>query len=461
MTLMSPAGAHAPVAARELCAMMTGSVLQEGDARYLSARDVWNGAIDRRPAIIAQCANTDDVQAAVRVARAYDIPMSVRGGGHDWAGRALREGGLVIDLREMRRVTVDASTRTAVTEGGARVGDLASAAHRYGLAPATGPVNTFGMAGLTLGGGYGPLNGRAGLALDNLLGAEVILADGERVVTGPDDEPDLYWAIRGGGGNFGVVTALRYRLHPIPAVLAGLILFRAKDAPDVLGRYRELVALAPDRLTIQTGFLTGSDGFPMLFVFPTWSGELTSGHPHIAQVMRLGRPLSAQVGRMAYVDALALFDAHVANGRHYAIETQSLTEMTDEVVEVLLHGARAATSRHSGISIHHFHGAAARVPEQETAFALRKEHVMVEIIAGWDGATCYDGAVHRNWAHDVSDRLAPLALPGGYPPLLGPDQVERVRLAYGQNFPRVMALKRRYDPHNVFSSATPTLPDNV
>jgi FAD/FMN-containing dehydrogenase len=457
MTIIDAAGSPVSVAASELSTMMTGSVITEPDVRYESARHLWNGAINRRPAIIARCANSDDVRAAVRIARTYDLPLSVRGGGHDWAGRALRDGGLVIDLRDMRQVVVDAAARTATIEGGATVGDLASAAHRYGLAPSTGSVNAVGMAGLTLGGGYGPLNGRAGLALDNLLSAEVVLADGERTVAGPDDDADLFWAIRGGGGNFGVVTTLQYRVHPIPAVLAGLILFRAKDAPSVLHNYRELVAMAPDRLTIQTGFLPGADGLPMLFVFPVWSGDLEDGHQYLTRVMRLGRPLSAQVGTMAYVDALAMFDAHVASGRHYAIETQSLAEFSDESVEVMLHGARAATTRYSGISVHHFHGAAARVPVDATAFALRREHVLVEIVAIWDGAACYDGAVHRAWARDLSDRLAPLALPGGYPNLLAPDQVERVRLAYGANFPRLMALKRRFDPDNVFDSATPTL----
>jgi len=461
MTIMSPADAQAPAAARELREAMTGSVLQAGDARYDAARHVWNGAIDRCPAIIARCANTEDVQRAIRVAREHDLAIAVRGGGHEWAGRAVREGGLVIDLRDMRRVMVDAGTLTAVVDGGATVGDLAAAADRYELAPATGSVKTVGMAGLTLGGGYGPLNGRAGLALDNLLSAEVVLADGRRVIASPDGDPDLHWAIRGGGGNVGVVTSLHYRVHPIPVVLSGLIMFRASEAMTVLRRYRDLIALAPDRLTVQAGFVFGPDGFPMLFVFPMWSGDLARGHQEIARVMRLGHPLSAQVGAMAYIDALGFFDAHDVMGRSVAIETQSLAELTDEMARALLEAAQHGTSRYSGISIHHFHGAAARVPADETAFALRREHVMVEIVASWSGATPDEGHVHRNWARALSEELAPHALPGGHPYLLGPDERERVRLAYGANFPRLMALKRRFDPDNVFDAATPTLTDNA
>jgi FAD/FMN-containing dehydrogenase len=458
MTHSNSMSTPAQSVARSLQATMSGSVLLASDEAYSAARRIWNGAVDRRPAIIARCANPDDVQTAVRTAREHGLPLSVRGGGHDWAGRALRDGGLVIDLSAMRRVTIDVDSRTALVEGGVRAGDLVAAARRYGLAPATGTVKSVGMAGLTLAGGYGPLNGRAGLALDNLLGAEVVLADGRRVLASDgDDADDLYWALRGGGGNFGVTTALRYRLHPISSVLAGLVLFSATEALAVLRGYRELVAQAPDELTVMTGFIQGPDDNLMLFLSPTWSGGLGEGEPLVAKIANLGTPLSVQIAKMAYEDLLGLFDAQVIDGRHYALQTRWLATLTDDAAAALLEAARGATSPFSAIAVHHFHGAASRVPVAETAFAMRQDHLLIEILAAWEPTAGDDGAIHRRWACGLSDQLAPHALPGGYPNLLGADENERVRLAYGANWTRLLQLKRRFDPDNIFTSATPTL----
>src|SRR5260221_139508 len=307
MRLMKLAARSGLAAARDLRAAMQGKVVERGDDSYDRARKVWNGAVDHRPALVAFCETPQDVQAAVHVARVHGIALSVRGGGHDWAGRAVRHDGLVIDLSAVRRVEVDPRAQSAAVAGGATAADLIAAAAPFGLVAVTGSVGAVGMAGLTLGGGYGPLIARHGLALDNLLGAELVLADGRCVTADTHEHPDLFWALRGGGGNFGVVTAMRLRLHALGPLLAGLILF-------------------------------------------PWG--------------------------------------------------------------------QAATSPFAAIALHHFRGAATRVPAGDTAFGMRREHMLVEIVAAWEPDD--DGTAHRRWALELSRALAPHALPGGYANMLGP-----------------------------------------
>ena len=443
--------------ADQLRASMRGEILVEDDARYAEARLLWNGAVDARPAVIARCEDQRDVAVAIRAAREHGVPVSVRGGGHDWAGRALSDGGVVVDLRAMRAVRVNADASVAVAQGGATAGDVVAAAGPLGLAAVTGTVKVVGMAGFTLGGGYGPLCGKHGLGVDNLLGAEVVLADGRTLTADRTREPDLFWALRGGGGGFGVVTSGRYRLHRLRSVNAGLILFGLEDAPAVLRGYQRLIAAAPDELTVMSGFLSGPDGRPMLFLFPAWSGEPAEGEREIARLEKLGTPVMTQIASMPYQDALGMFDAQVVNGRHHLLRTRWLAELTDQSAAILIEAASAATSPASVIALHHFHGAAARVPVSQTAFALRRDHLLVEILAAWQPAESADRARHRAWADDLSQALAPFALPGGYPNLLAPDEYQRAEAAYGTNAERLRELKRRYDPNDVFASATGAL----
>ena len=263
--------------ARELRAKMQGRVILRGDNDYVQTRQIWNGAVHHQPGLFAVCETSADVQAAVRSAREQGLPLSVRGGGHDWAGRALRHNGLVIDLSQMRRVDVDAETSVATIQGGATANDVISASEPHGLVAATGGWGTVGMVGLTTGGGYGPLTSRYGLALDNLLGAEVVLAGGRLVDCDARENPDLFWALRGGGGNFGVVTSMRVRLHPIRQVLGGTMLFPWSQAESVLGGYAELIANAPDELSVLGGVVSAPDGSPMVLLAPMWSGEARQG----------------------------------------------------------------------------------------------------------------------------------------------------------------------------------------
>jgi FAD/FMN-containing dehydrogenase len=437
-----------PEAAGDLSARLgAGRVLVSGSA-FDAASRVWNDAVRHRPALVACPRSAAEVAVAVRVAREHGLPLSVRGGGHDWLGRAIRDGGLVVDLTGMRRVTVDPAEATATVEGGATVGDVIAAAAPHGLVAAAGTVGGVGMAGLTLGGGYGPLLGRFGLAADNLLGAEVVLAGGDVVAAGSD----LLWALRGGGGNFGVVTAMRIRLHPAARLLTGSAAYAWADAAAVLARLREHLAAAPDELTVASA-VTGSPG-PALFLAATWCGDEAAGRRALAELFGAGAPLQSTVAHATYPELLASFEPYAAGGRHHAMRTRSVPAYTPDVTGALVAAGQSRTSPLSGVVVHHFHGAAARVPEDATAFGNRRDHLMVEIGAVWEPRPGDPPDPHRAWADSLWSALAPAALPGGYPNLLRPDDGDQIAHAYGGNAARLRATKARYDPDAVFT-ATP------
>ncbi len=402
--------------AGDLRAVMQGKVAIAGEASYEAARQVFNGAVDRRPILFAFCQSARDVQEAVRAARAYGLPLSVRGGGHDWAGRALSHHGLVVDLSRMRQVD---------------------------------------LAGLLTGGGYGPLLPRFGLALDNLLGAEIVLADGQIVFADSSQNSELFWAIRGGGGNFGVVTSLLVRLHPIEKVLAGFILFPLAEAMSVLTGYSKFASSAPEELSVIGGIVSASDGRPCVLLAPTWSGESKRGEEVVAGLEHLGTPLFAQLSWMKFQDLLALFDAQLVEGRHYFLRTRSLAALSTEAISQLIAAGNGRTSAHSVVLWHHSRGRATRIPVGATSFGVRAEHFMVEVICCWDPTSEKKSQHHRQWAEDLSKALAQIALPGGYPNMLGPDDSEQIPFAYGSNKERLMAAKERFDQDDVFSSATP------
>jgi FAD binding domain/Berberine and berberine like len=456
---------RALAAAHDLGAVMQGIVVLPGEGAssttvrgsvpdaYASARQIWNDAVDHRPALIALCRSVEDVQVAVRAARAHALPLSVRGGGHDWAGRALRHDGLVIDLSAMRRVEIDPQPRVATVAGGARATDVIAAAAPHGLVAVTGSCGTVGMAGLTLGGGYGMLTPQYGLALDNLLGAELVLADGRLVAADASENADLFWALRGGGGNFGVVTSMLVRLHEVREVLAGLIMFPWSEAATVLRRYAEMVASAPDELGVLAGVLSRPDGSPVVFLAPTWSGDSARGERVMNDLQNLATPLMAQTRPMAYGDMVGQFDAFTVNGRHYELQTRWLPELTSDAISSIIAAGGDRTSPHSAIALHHFRGAGTRLPGSATAFGLRREHVLVEAIAGWEPGIRGDDSIRRQWARSLSRNLAPFALPGGYPNLLGPDEHEQIAVAYGGNAARLREVKQRFDPEGIFTSA--------
>ncbi|MFD7233347.1 FAD-binding oxidoreductase [Streptomyces sp. NPDC059881] len=442
-------------AARELAAEIgPGTVATSGPA-YEATRRIWNGAVHTRPALVVHARTRVDVQAAVRAARRHGLPLSVRAGGHDIPGRSLRQDALVIDLTRMGQVTVDPVTRVATVGGGTTAAGLVAALAPHGLNAVTGTVGGVGMAGLSLAGGYGPLNGRHGLALDNLLGADVVLADGRTVRVDAEHEPELFWALRGGGGNFGVVTSMRLRLHPHDGLLAGLIGYPWAQAGKVLQRLGQVLADAPDALTVQTAFLTGTDGAPTLFLMPTWNAATSTGEPYLGALQRLGTPSFAQVGPTSQEELLHRNDAQGQfTGRHVTARTRSVAALTPGVVEAFIAAGDSVTSTASGVLLHHFHGAAARVAPESTAFGIRQDHFMVEIVAAWEPA---DAGPHHAWADSVAGSLAPHALPGGYPNMLGPGQDAEIAHAYGPNTARLLAAKARFDPDGTFT-ATPLPP---
>lgn len=442
----------AMTATRALAGQLDPNAVVTSGSAYEQTCRIWNGAVTSRPALVVRARTQADVQAAVRAARRHGLPLSVRGGGHDWAGRSLRHDGLVIDLTGVRRVTVDPQARVATVGGGATAGDVIAATAPHGLAAVTGTVSSVGMTGLTLGDGYGPLSSRFGLAVDNLLSADLVLADGRLITVDEEREPELFWAIRGGGGNFGIVTSMRIRLHAVDRLLAGVIAYPSAQAAAVLRRLDPMLVAAPDELTVQTVILTGPDGTPALFVLPTWSGDQTAGEPHIDELCRLGTPVLALVGPTAYRDLLYVDDAQgEVTGRHVAARTHWLPRLTPVVIAALVEAGETLSSPLSGVSVHHFHGAAARVPVESTAFGLRQDHLMSEIVAWWEPG---DSTPHQMLADSAANALAVDALPGGYPNMLGPDHHTQIADAYGPNAARLLAAKARFDPDAVFSATS-------
>ncbi len=435
-----------------LAALLTGQLVLPEDATYEQVRQLWNGKIKTRPTAIVRCSTVQDVIHTVRWTRAHGLPLSVRGGGHDFAGRALSENSVAIDLSEMRAVTIDPDARTAHVQGGATAGDLIEAAQKYGLATATGTISNVGMSGFTLGGGYGPLTGAYGLGADNLLSAQVVTADGQLVTANAQEHPDLLWGLRGGGGNFGVVVSLEYRLHPLTMVLSGLLLYPLDQARAVLRRFNEFIATAPDELTIPSGFFQTPNDSPVLFLSPTYCGSLEAGEQAISPLRTFGTLLADQVQPVTYNELIHQIDALAPKGRHYYIQTQSLNGLQTETIEVLIQQGLPLSSPFSLIELHNFHGTASRVSASENAFALRQNHLMVQAIAAWEPQSPGDEQQHIQWAQNISQALAPYAFKGGYINALDEKEQERIPLAFGSNYERLLDLKRKYDPDDVFHS---------
>jgi FAD binding domain-containing protein/berberine-like enzyme len=439
-------------AVHDLKSKMQGRVAARGDEGYENARKVWNGAVDHYPIAIAFCESAEDVQAAVRTARGHNMPVSVRSRGHDAAGRSIRPDALVIDLSLMDHVQVD--DRIATVAGGATAAKVIAAATASNLMAVTGWNGVPGMTGLTTVGGYGPLIANHGLALDSLTGAELVLADGQRLIVDQNRNPDLLWALRGGGGNFGVVTSMKVCLHPARQILGGMILFPWEEAETVLARYAKAIGSASINLSVVIGIISLPDGNPALFLAPAWSGEISDGEIAMEVLKRCGKPMHVQMASMSYQDLTQSFDARVANDRHYALETRWIPSLNPETIYALIEGGAGRTSPFSTIILQHFRGLPTQIPPGSTAFGLRREHVMVEIIACWDPSAGDSGSVHKRWARDLSQTLAPISLPGGYPNLLGPHAQDQIAQAYGNNITRLQAVKRRFDPDGFFS-ATP------
>jgi FAD/FMN-containing dehydrogenase len=435
-----------------------GELLAPGDERYDEARKVWNGAIDRRPALIAQCNSAGDVVAALRHARERDMVVAVRGGGHGVAGLAVCDDGLVVDLSPMRGIVVDPAARTARAQAGVLWGELDGATQEHGLATVGGIVTHTGIAGLTLGGGIGWLMRRHGATVDNLIGAEVVTADGEVLRASADEHPDLFWGLRGGGGNFGVVTSFDYRLHAVgPTVLAGPVYYALEDAPEVLRFYRDYIADAPDELTTILNlrhapplpFLPAEvHGRPVVAVIVCYAGSLERGEELLAPLRRFGSPIVDAIGPRPYVELQELFNAAVPHGWHYYWKSWELPPLQDEAIDTLVEQAEQITNDRSYIIVFQLGGAVGRGPD--AAFAQRDAAHDVNINAAWLPDEP-EPERHVAWARGCFAALEAQAAGRAYVNFLGDEGQERVRAAYGEEkYARLAALKRIYDPDNVF-----------
>jgi len=312
------------------------------------------------------------------------------------------------------------------------------------------------MARLAVGGGYGPLIARFGMARDNLIDPDVVLADGRIVTAERDQEEDLFWALRGGGGNFGVVTAMRIRLHDLPNVVSGMLVYPFSEAKTVLRRYAGAVPSMPDELTVQVGAVTGRDGVPVILLVPTWSGSQGQGDEHIAPLLELGTLLDNTVDAARYGTSLSVFDPHIVNGRRTFMETCSLPALDGAGVDLLVEAMAKAVSAGCAIFSHEFRGAASRVPVEATAFGLRRDHVLIEILASFpDRPDRLEERRHQQWARGTRRAFDAIALPGGYPNLLGSCDTDRAAESFGPNVERLARVKQLYDPENVFCSAIP------
>jgi len=432
-----------------------GRVSRPGDERYAAATANWAKPVGPMPRAVVHCRMLQDVQLAIAAARSADLSLSVRGGGHDWAGRSLCDG-IVLDLSGMRDVTVDPDRRSARISGGARASDVLAVTDPLGLAAVTGSCSAVGMPGLTLGGGYGPLIGRYGLALDNLMAADVVLADGRIVTAERGREEDLFWALRGGGGNFGVVTAMHHRVHDLPSVHFGVLVYPFVEAKAVLEGYVAMAASTPEELTVQLALVGGPDGTPAMLIVPTWCGRPEDGEAQLAPFLRLGTLLAGTLQKAPYGQSLTVFDPYLVNGRRTFMETCWLPALDRIAIDIFIHAIENCPSGGCAVFTHEFKGAASRVPTEATAFGLRRDHVVVEILASViDNSDPLQERRHQEWARDTLRAFDAIALPGGYPNLLGQVDAIRIAASYGPNVERLMKAKRRYDPDNVFRSAIP------
>ena len=429
-----------------------------GDAGYEKARTVWNAMIDRRPACIVHCASADDVAGALRLARQHELQISVRGAGHNIAGTAVCEGGLMIDLSPMKAVRIDAEKKRARVAPGVTLAEFDAAAQQHALATPVGINSTTGISGLTLGGGFGWLTRKHGLTIDNLLSAQMVTARGEKLTLSESENPDLFWAIRGGGGNFGVVTEYEYRLHSVgPEILAGLIVFPFSQAKQVLGQYREFVKSIPEELNVWVvlrkapplPFLPAEVHGKEVIVLPMfYAGDAKTGEKLIAPLRKFGDAHGEHIGAMPYVAWQQAFDPLLTPGARNYWKSHNFTELKDGAIEAALEYVTKLPSPECEIFIGLIEGAPNRVPENATAYSGRDAKFVMNVHARWQTPEGDESCI--GWARNFFEAAKPFASAGAYVNFMTADEGDRVRAAYGANYARLASIKKQYDPENVF-----------
>jgi hypothetical protein len=426
-----------------------GQVIQPGDASYDTARRIWNASIDKHPGLIARCLGAADIIHAVKFARANDLLVAVRSGGHNVAGRALCDDGIVIDLSAMKGIFVDPHLRTLRVQGGATLGDVDRETHIHGLAVPTGVVSKTGIAGLTLGGGTGWLVRKYGLTCDNVLSCKVVTAEGELVTTNNEINADLFWGLRGGGGNFGIVTSFIYRAHPVSTVLGGIIAYTRDQAAAMLRYYRDFMPAAPDELTAYAGLISMADGTPAVGVMVCYCGDLTEGERALKPLRAFGSPVFDAIQPMPFPMMQKLVDEMSPDGTHNYWRSTFIKDLSDEVIDLIIEYGNRMESRLSRIVIQFFGGAAGRVGPADTAFAQRQAEYNIGIETQWTDAA--ESEKHIGWTRTLSDALKPYSSNGYLVNFLGDEESDTIRAAFGSNHARLVELKTKYDPTNFFS----------
>jgi len=447
-----------PSVANDLKKRIQGEILTADSPGYDKVRAIWNAMIDRKPALIARCKTADDVVQCVKFATQHGLLVAVRGGGHNIAGNAVCDGGLLIDLSLMRAVRVDASKRTALVEGGALLGDLDQATQAHGLATPLGINSTTGVAGLTLGGGFGWLSRKYGLTIDNLVSATVVTAAGDKLTASARENSDLFWAIRGGGGNFGVVTSFEFQLHAIgKEVLSGLIVHPLADAKKVLQFYRDFAAKAPDELAVwfvlrkapPLPFLPENwHGKEILALAACYNGDLEKGAKLLQPLRAFGQPIADVIGPTPYVGWQQVLDPLLTPGMRNYWKSHEFLEIPDKMIDVLVDFAGRLPDPQTEMAFAQLGGAIARVANDATAYSHREPNFLINVHGRWDGAANDDKCV--GWARDLFTALAPFSTGAVYVNFLTAEEGDRVKMAYGSNLAKLVGIKKKYDPANLF-----------
>lgn len=435
---------------KALEAQFRGEILVPGSQEYEASRKIWNAMIDRRPAAIARCTGPADMAAAIRFAADQDIYPAIRGGGHNPSGHSMVDDGLVVDLSQMKGIFVDSANRTTIAQTGLTWGEFDRETHLHGLATTGGLISTTGISGLTLGGGVGWLMNRCGLVCDNTLSYDVVLATGELIRANANEHADLFWALKGGGGNFGVVTAITYRMYPITTVVSGMVLHPLANAREVLKFYRDFIMSGlPDELTVYAAALSTPDGNPVIALMPAWCGDdLDEGERLLEPLRRYGPPIADLISRMPYPVMQQMIDGAAPFGRRSYWKGQFLSDLPDAAIDTFVVFANSRTSPLTLAVLEHAHGAVSRVGVNATAFPVRTAPIDCVLISVWTNPE--EDARHIEWTRRFHAAMRPWSAGSVYVNALDQDDAARVPEAYGPNYDRLCAVKALYDPDNRF-----------
>ena len=429
-----------------------GTVLCPGDYGYDEARKVWNGMIDKKPALIARCAGVADVITSVNFARENSLLMSVRGGGHNAAGSAVCNGGLMVDLAGMKGIRVDLEGLTVRAEPGVLLADLDHETQAFGLAAPAGTVSDTGIAGLTLGGGLGWLAGEYGLTCDNVVSMDIVTSDGRLLTASATGHPDLFWGLRGGGGNFGVITSFEYRLYPVgPMVLGGMVIHPFDKAREVLRFYDDFAAAIPDQMNTLGGLMTTPEGQLAVSIAACYHGSFEEGEKALKPLREFGPPLMDTIGPMPFVEVQKMLDQATMRGNQYYIRSNFMGALTNEAIDILVSHFANVTSPLSGAFFQQLGPAANRVDLDETAFAHRNARYELVEFGAWTDPG--ESEIHIRWVRELAEKMYPFSTGGVYVNQVGWEAEEgedQIRAAYGRHYDRLAALKEKYDPSNLF-----------